>query len=120
MGGVDNIRDNISLALTMIVFIMFIGIIFIWGYNFMVISDDKLFDDNNKYIDPSLANPDVDGNYKDTYLNKNKFDLIWLSLMSFFSSLKGIFVIAFLFIFFIGLILKNRKTILDNFQNMFN
>ena len=120
MVGVDNMRDNVSLIITMIVFVMFIGVVFIWAYNFMAVSDDKLFDNVNKYIDPNLANPDVDGNYKDTYINKNKFDGIWLNLMSWFGGFKGIFIIAFLLLFLIGLILKNRKAILENIKNMFD
>lgn len=120
MAGLDNMRDNLSLIITMIVFIMFIGIIFIWFYNFMAVSDSKLFDDENKYIDSSLSDPDFEENYKDTYINKNKFDKIGLNLMDWFGNLKGIFIIAFLFVFLIGLILKNRKIVLKNLKNMFD
>lgn len=120
MKSVDNVKDNISLLITMIVFIVFIGVIFIWAYNFMAVSDDKLFDDKNKYIDPTLENPDVEGNYKDTYLNKQKVDGLQLNLMSWFNGFKGIFIIAFLLIFLLGLILKNRKIIMENLKNMFD
>ena len=120
MKGVDNMRDSVGLVLTMIVFIMLIGVVFIWAYNFIAVSDDKLFDDNNKYIDPTLTNPNVEGNLKDTYINKNKFDGITLNLLKWVSSARGIFIIAFLFIFFIGLILSYRKLIIDNLKNMFN
>jgi len=120
MKGVDNLRDNLGLIIIMIVFLLFVGVIFIWGYNFMALSDDKLFDDNNKYIDASLSNPDIESNYKDNYKNKLKFDTLQMSLMSWFNSFKGIFVIAFLTLLLLGLILKNRKLILDNFNNMFD
>jgi hypothetical protein len=120
MKGVDNIKDNLSLVITMLVFIIFIGVIFIWGYNFMALSEDKLFDDNNKYIDATLSNPDFEDNYKSSYKNKLKIDGIQLNIMSWFSGFKGIFIIAFLTLLLFSLILKNRKTIMDNLKNMFN
>ena len=116
----DNMRDSMSLIITMIVFLLFIGVLFIWAYNFLALSDDKLFDDNNKYINQSLTNPDVDSNYKDTYKNKLKLDVLQLNLMSWFGSFKGIFVIAFILLLLLSLILKNRKAILDNLKNMFD
>lgn len=120
MKGVDNLKDNINFVIVMIVIIMLIGVIFIWAYNFIAVSDDKLFDDNNKYIDADLSNPDVETNYKDTYLNKNKLDVIWLSLLKWFGSLKGIVVMAFLFVFLFGLVLKNRRLVLDHLKNYFD
>jgi predicted PurR-regulated permease PerM len=120
MKGVENIRDSLGLIITMIVFVVFIGVIFIWSYNFMAVSDTKLFDDENKYIDPTLANPDVEENYKDTYVNKQKFDGLQLNLMNWFSGIKGIFIIAFLVIFLLGLIFSYRKIILENIKNMFD
>ena len=113
-------RENVGLVLTILVFIMLIGVIFIWAYNFIGLSDSKLFDDNNKYIDATLSNPDVEENYKDTYKNKNKFDKVWLNLMKWFSGLKGILIIAFMLLFLIGLIFTNRKLILENIKNMFD
>lgn len=118
--GVDNAKESIGLIFTMLIFIIFLSVIFIWAYNFMAVSDDKLFDAENKYIDPTLANPDVDGNYKDTYLNKNKFDGLQLNIMSWFNGFKGIFIIAFLLLFLLVLILKNKKTILEHVKNMFD
>ena len=120
MKGVDNLRDNLGMIITMIVFLLFIGVIVIWAYNFMALSDDKLFDDNNKYINSSLANPDIESNYKDTYKNKLKLDTIQLNIMDWFNGFKGIFVIAFMLVLLLGLVLKNRKLILENFKNMFD
>lgn len=120
MKGVENMRESLGLVITMISFIVFLGVVFIWAYNFMAVSDNKLFDDENKYIDPTLANPDVEENYKDTYKNKQKFDSLQLNLMNWFTSMKGIFVIAFMLLFLLALILKNRKLILENIKNMFD
>ena len=120
MEALNNLRDNLSLIITMLVFILFIGVMFIWAYNFMALSDEKLFDDNNKYIDKDLADPNVEENYRDTYKNKLSLDKIQLTFMSLFNGVKGIFIIAFLFLLLISLILKNRKAIIDNFKNMFD
>lgn len=116
----DNMRDSLSLVILVIVFIVFVGVVFIWGYNFMALSDDKLFDADNKYLNVSLSNPDVESNYKDTYKNKLKFDNIQLGFMDWFSGFKGIFIIAFLLLFLLGLILKNRQTLMKNLKNMFD
>jgi len=113
-------RDSMGLLITMIVFLVFIGVIFIWAYNFLALSDNKLFDDNNKYINSSLANPDIESNYKDTYKNKLKLDKIQINLMNWFGSFKGIFVIAFILLLLLSLIFKNRKAALDNFKKMFD
>jgi len=120
MKGLDNMRDTMNLIITMMVFLLFIGIVFIWAYNFLAISDNKLFDNNNKYINQSLANPDVESNYKDTYKNKLKLDGVQINLMSWFGSFKGIFIIAFILLLLLSLIFKNRKAVLDNFRNFFD
>lgn len=118
--AMENAKDSLSLVFTMLVFIIFVGVIFIWAYNFLAVSDEKLFDDENKYIDPSLANPDVDSNYKDTYNNKVKSDGLWLNIMDWFNGIKGIYIIAFLLLFLLVLILKNKKTILEHLKNVFD
>ena len=119
MAELDNLKDNVGLIILMIVFILFIGVFFIWAYNFMAVSDSKLFDDENKYIDPTLTNPDTEDNYKDTYKNKLKLDSLQLNIMSWFGGFKGIFIVAFLLLFLFGLILKNRKIVLENLKGMF-
>lgn len=118
--GVDNIKESLGLVFTMLIFIIFIGIVFIWVYNFLALSEDKMFDAENKYIDSTLTNPDVDGNYKDTYLNKIKLDNMNLNILNWFNSFQGIFIIAFLLLFLLLLILKNKKTILEQLKNMFD
>ena len=116
---IDTLRDSIILILSITIFVVFISIIILFTYNFIAVSDEKLFDAENKYINGSLPDPDIESNYKDTYKNKRNFDEIQLSLMGWFSDIERIIIVAFLSIFFLGLIFFNRKKILDYLKNYF-
>ena len=119
MVGTETLRDSLTLILTVLIFLVLMGVFIIWSYNFMAVSDEKLFDAENKYINGSLPNPDFEDNYKDTYKNKRNFDNIQLNLTAWFNSTGKIFTIAFLSMLLFGLILTHRKKILENFKNFF-
>lgn len=94
---IGSLTKQIFYLLGFIVFIFFIGIMVTWIYNFIAISDSKLYDDNNKYINVSLG--DVDGNLKGGYLLKQKADNFVLTMVSFFNKFSTAFVVIFIGVF---------------------
>ena len=66
-----------------------------WVYNFMALDDTKLYDDNNKYIDPSLPSPDIESNLKSSYKLKLSINKFLLGIINFINMFKKIFVVIF-------------------------
>lgn len=107
-------KENIELGLTFIIFILFIAFLGIAAYNFLANSEDKIYDDNNKYTNSNLTN------FTTTYENKVSFDNNILGVYKGLSKLQKIFIGLFLAIFFLGFILKNRDYLVANLRNLFD
>lgn len=113
--GTTLLKESINLALVFIIFVLVLWAIGIFAYNFFANSENKIYDDNNKYINSSLG--DVEGNYKETYSNKLSFDNEFLHMFKNMSKIQKVFFSIFLAILLFGLIFKYRKLIVENVKN---
>ena len=118
MKSMNLLTDKVKGMILIGLFIIVLGVCGAWFFNFIALSDTNLYDDNNKLVDLSIG--DVDGNYKDTYVFKSKFESFILTLSNIFNNIYALFGLIFMAVFLFGLFVSKKDSVFSFIKSIFD
>jgi len=91
------------------------------GIFYFATSDDKLYGDENKYIDPTLSgdNLTAQSNIRDSYKHQEDIEKFGLIGLSFLQQVLLFFIVIFIPILLITLAINKRSSIIEWFKDTF-
>lgn len=109
--------DKLNTMILVVVFIIMASMLMLWFFNFLALSETNMYVGENKYIDVSLG--DVEGNYKNTFILKDKLNSLLLNVSDWFMSIYGIFGIIFFSIFLFTFLVSKKDSIISMIRETF-
>lgn len=114
-------KHNFSLLIVTVIVLFLISFLGSTLYYFLAVSDDKLYDGENKYIDSSLTGNDLtaDSNIKGSYkFNDNNNSWIMI-IVRFIGVILKIFMIIIIPLFFYFLFINKKHAIIPFLKGLF-
>lgn len=118
----NRLTKNIYLAVGFLMITLLVFVAFQFAYNFFAMKDTYMYDDNNKYIDTSLAGAALtaDSNLKQTYKQTSRTDAWIISTIAFVSVAKKWFFVVFLGVFLVMVFISKKNGIIPYLRDTLN